>query len=100
MNDRIVEKVARAQVRAFYAQPSEVDPRMTVWEFHGLESLEWAVENHWDSALVETRVGILAVIDAIEKPSDAMLKAGWPHTVPGACWRAMIAALRKEIEGG
>ncbi len=54
------------------------------------------------------KVGILALLDAIREPSEAMVDAGLvefakdtdtPVEFVTAIWRAMIAELRKEIGG-
>ena len=100
MSDKIVEAVARAICIADYHDPDFITgPRMRPGDIVQLEVAIRESTNYRGHA----KAAIAAVLDAIAEPSEAMREIG--HNAfwsVGGGWlsahRAMIAALRKEIE--
>lgn len=106
----LIKKIARAKAARMMAELTEEygDPR---WQRLEFDSLEAAVEMNWEHRMPEALADTLAVLDAIATPGKAMRAAGARTILENAMrgnllevevvatYRAMIAALRNEIEG-
>jgi len=86
----LVEKVARALCADNFLQ------------VQGAPTTQTTIDEAWRDDVSGAKAAIAAVLDAIAEPSDAVILASDVYQgrdfVTIRQWRAMIAALRKEVE--